>query len=137
MWTPCQMGRRRVRWEEAVSDAETAWGARSTGGRGRLGASHGTGEPPTPPENPSNDGGTMNIQLSGRVKLLLAANLLALAFLAGNGNSASAQYTTWCPPSATGCDCLFGAPLNPDGCHDNGGDDIICSSNEWCFEQPE
>ena len=74
---------------------------------------------------------------SRRVRLLIAANLLALVVIFTSGNVATAQWETYCPPTATGCDCLFDVPLNPDGCFDNNGPEILCSSNQFCFEPEE
>lgn len=74
----------------------------------------------------------MGIRLFSRVKLLLAANIAAAAMLFATSNTASAQYQTYCPPDASGCDCLSGVPFNPDGCYDNGGSAFLCSSNQYC-----
>jgi hypothetical protein len=74
--------------------------------------------------------------ITGRVKLLMGANLLGLALLIGLNTPASADegWETFCPPSATGCDCLRNAWPNPDGCYDNLGDEFRCSSNEYCLD---
>jgi hypothetical protein len=80
----------------------------------------------------------MTILKSIRVRLLLAANALAVAFLfADAGLAQGDEWETFCPPEATGCDCLKAMPFSPGGCYDNLGDVIVCSSNEWCAINPE
>lgn len=76
----------------------------------------------------------MKLNVSRRMKILGVANLIAVALLFVTAGSVSAGWETYCPPSALGCDCLMNVPFNPDGCYDNNGEDIICSSNEWCLE---
>lgn len=73
-------------------------------------------------------------RVSGRVKMLLAANLVAAIVLFGTWDMASAQWETYCPPDAKGCDCLLDNPWNPDGCYEVAPEGFLCSSNEYCME---
>jgi hypothetical protein len=79
-----------------------------------------------------------SIFVSGRVRLLLAANLLAAALLLTTEASLSEGWITFCPPEAEGCDCLEESGWNPAGCYDNSWHIIECSSNDYCLlRQPE
>jgi hypothetical protein len=78
-----------------------------------------------------------SIFVSGRVRLLLAANLLAAALLLTTEASLSEGWITFCPPEAEGCDCLKEHGINPAGCYDNLGEEYLCSSNDNCLIRPE
>lgn len=69
---------------------------------------------------------------SRRVKVLLAANLVAWATLYATGGLLDAQWTTFCPPQARGCQCLQGKPFLPDGCYEDAVEGFRCCSNEFC-----
>lgn len=80
----------------------------------------------------------MTILKSTRVRLLLAANAIAFVFLFAGAESAQGdEWETFCPPEVEGCDCLRSSPFLPGGCYQNGGYEILCSSNEYCAMRVE
>jgi RNA polymerase sigma factor (sigma-70 family) len=156
-------GRDRLRkWLEREEDGSVSWQSQNSGGggrgalaalykgRGSWGGKHkiegrdsAMKSQPSPTERapsiPPHWRCTMNsIFVSGRVRLLLAANLLAAALLLTTEASLSEGWITFCPPEAEGCDCLEESGWNPAGCYDNSWHIIECSSNDYCLlRQPE